>query len=47
MPAARVRATVSSGSIVVSAVGSTVTMAVAEPAAKVTVLVAGVAAMPV
>ena len=35
---ARVKATVSSGSTVKSAVGSTVTIAVAEPAAKVTVL---------
>ncbi len=31
--------TVSSGSTMVSAVGSTITVAVAEPAAKVTVLV--------
>ncbi len=46
LPAARVRTTVSLASIVVSAVGFTVTVAVAELAAKLTVLVAGVAAMP-
>jgi hypothetical protein len=43
----RVSSTVSFGSIVVSVVGSTVTIAVAEPAAKPTVLVAGLAAIPV
>jgi uncharacterized Zn finger protein len=36
-----------SASAVVSAVGSTVTVAVADPAVKVTILVAGVAAIPV
>ena len=47
MPAARVRVTDSSDSTVLSAVGSMVRVAVAKPAAKVTVLVAGVTAMPV
>ena len=47
MPAAKVRATVSLDSINKSAVGSTVRMAVSEPAAKVTVLLEGVVSMPV
>ena len=38
MPAARVRATVSSDSTVLSAVGSMVSVVLAEPAAKVIVL---------
>ncbi len=38
VPVARVKMTVSSGSTVVSAVGSTITVAVDELAAKVTVL---------
>ena len=46
VPLCKVSATVSSGSTSVSAVGSTVTVAVAEPAAIVTLLLAGVAAMP-
>ena len=47
VPAARVRVMVSSGSNSTSTVGSTVTVVVAELAANVSVLVAGVASMPV
>ena len=47
MPVARVKATVSSLSTVVSAVGSTVTVAVDAPAAKVTVFVVPAEAIPV
>jgi hypothetical protein len=45
-PEASVSATVSSGSKEVSALGSTETVAVAEPAAKVMDLVAGEEAIP-
>ena len=47
VPAARVRETVSSASISVSAIGSITTVAVADPAANVIALVAGSSAMPV
>ena len=47
MPVARVRTTVSSASMLVSTVGSTVSVAVDEPAAKEMVLVEPAALMPV